>query len=240
MPKQSPRSPSGKALVMLLMMGAIFTAVVGAGGVVIYLNRDKFGVPSVGNLAAVAEAQRAEVQAQQAAQQGAAPHLSAGAAPAPRSLKASAPIPANQSNYRTWTARQDVLVMVDYYADWCGPCRKISPSLSRLAATHGDKVVVLKVNVDHEKALAAAAGIRSIPDVRLLHSGQQLERIIGGRPYDYYESLVLKHASRLPKPAAAPATRPATQPGAPPAAPGGSITPLKKDWLPPGVKPTRS
>ena len=167
----------------------------------------------------------------EAAGDSSSPDQPVGATRRPR--VASAPIQANERTYATYTQRDDVLVLVDYYADWCGPCRNLAPSLSRLAAAHGDKVVVLKVNVDREKGLAQRAGIRSIPDVRLLHAGSQLERHTGARAYGFYESLVLKHAGRLPESSNASGTPPA------PGSSGGSITPLKKDWLPPGVKPSR-
>lgn len=156
-------------------------------------------------------------------------------------LVASAPIPADERTYARYAGRQDVLVLVDYYADWCGPCRGIAPHLSRLAAAHGDKVVVLKVDVDRQKALAQRAGIRSIPDVRLLHAGRQLERLVGGRPYSAYEGAVLKHASLLAQTAKAPAPTPQPttekKPASPPSTdtPAGTIRPEPKDWLPPGV-----
>lgn len=201
-------SGPGNAKVVLIVFLAIGfgVAMIGAAATLLYLNRDKLGFLPGGKGNADE------------------PHATAGHGERP--VVASAPIPADEQTYRRYLGRDDVLVMVDYYADWCGPCRGIAPSLSRLASAHGDKVVILKVDVDREPSLASAAGIRSIPDVRLLHNGRQLERSIGGRDYAHYESIVLKHAHRLPAPD--------------PATPQPSITPLEKDWLPPGVQPTGS
>lgn len=166
-----------------------------------------------------------------------------------KKVVASAPIHANERIFASYAKRTDVLVLVDYYADWCPPCRKIAPFLSKLAAQHGDKVIILKVNTDREQALASRAGVRSIPDVRLMHGGKQLERYVGGRPYRDYEAIVLKHEKRLTKSspfalatakANAPAPRPALVKSLPSAAPRsskpeaespgrGSIIPLEKD-----------
>lgn len=247
------QTPSGgnfaKVLIVLCVMAGMGIAVIGAAGTLVYLNRDKvFGLlgnnrkeepksapssSSPGNPASVTPATRALADKLGAARSAAAPSSGTG-----RPVVASTPIHANDRSYASYTKRDDVLVLVDYYADWCGPCRGIAPHLSRLAANHGDKVVVLKVNVDREKALASRAGVRSIPDVRLLHAGNQLEQSIGGHPYQYYESLVLKHAARLPRPSAAP-PRPSDRSPSAPSSPKGSITPFSKDWLPPGVQPAK-
>lgn len=152
---------------------------------------------------------------------------------AQRPVVATAPIQAGEHDYANYTQRDDVLVMVDYYADWCGPCRGLAPHLERLASEHGDAVVVLKVNVDQQRELATRAGVRGIPDIRLLHDGKQLEKIVGGVPYGTLESLVLRHRSRLPAVSSPPDAGPAATPagtGEP------SITPLSDDWLPPGIE----
>ena len=69
----------------------------------------------------------------------------------------------NDSNFDQEVLHSDVPVMVDFYADWCGPCKKVSPILEELAAQYKDDIVIYKVNVDNEKELASAFGIQSIP-----------------------------------------------------------------------------
>jgi len=206
----SPQS-SGclKAALLTAVIGGIGFILISVAAVIVWIKRDDLGLSRFG------------------------PQSEEGGSPQ-RPRAASAPLTGNARTYRESMQRDDVLVMVDYYADWCGPCRQIAPHLSNLAARHGDKVVVLKVNVDHEKGLARQAGIRSIPDVRLYHAGKELERVIGGRPYDHYEGLVLRHARRLPEPGDTPA--PVSLPAS-----GGdeSITPMREDWAPPGVTPVR-
>lgn len=229
-------SPWGKLILILFLVG-VFGVVLAAAGTIIYLNRDKLNFASNEKSAADSESTEEKHPARRSyGSPPPPPPQLAALAEARRPVAASAPVHADEATYRRYLDRKDVLVLVDYYADWCGPCRAIAPALSRLASAHGDKVVVLKINIDREPELAASAGARAIPDVRLLHGGTQLERSVGGRPYSYYEHLVLKHASRLPAPSSS------TAPSAParPASSGGSISPLKKDWLPPGVRPAGS
>ncbi|KAL1504502.1 hypothetical protein AB1Y20_010905 [Prymnesium parvum] len=71
------------------------------------------------------------------------------------------------------------LVVLDFYADWCGPCKKIAPHLERLARASGGRVLFAKVNVDEARALAASHGVRSMPTFLLLRRGAEVGRIVG-------------------------------------------------------------
>ena len=87
------------------------------------------------------------------------------------------------------TFEQDVLqasssrpVLLDCWAEWCGPCRMIAPALDALAAEAGGRYRVAKLNVDENPQTAAALGIRSIPTLFIYKGGQQVERITGAQP----------------------------------------------------------
>lgn len=72
------------------------------------------------------------------------------------------------------------LAMVDFWADWCGPCKMLTPTVEALAEQYGDRVVTGKVNVDEEPELARRFGIMSIPTVVFLKNGKEIEREGGG------------------------------------------------------------
>lgn len=78
-------------------------------------------------------------------------------------------------------------VIVDFWADWCGPCGKLSPVLEQLADDYADKVEVVKVNVDENPETATRYGITSIPSVYLFDGGEQKATVIGARPRQYFE-----------------------------------------------------
>ena len=75
----------------------------------------------------------------------------------------------------------DQPVIVDFYADWCGPCKMLSPVLEQIAAEHGD-VKITKVNVDEEPALAERYRVRGIPYVAMFRAGKLAEQVVGYRP----------------------------------------------------------
>jgi thioredoxin 1 len=74
-------------------------------------------------------------------------------------------------------------VLVDFWAEWCPPCRLLAPTFERLATTYGDRISFAKVNVDELPEVASQYGIRSIPTLLLLREGEVVEELIGARPY---------------------------------------------------------
>ena len=85
----------------------------------------------------------------------------------------------NQNNFNTAIASGTALV--DFYADWCGPCRMLSPIVDEIAEERGD-ITVGKVNVDDENALAMQYGVMSIPTLIVFRDGKEKARIVGARP----------------------------------------------------------
>ena len=85
----------------------------------------------------------------------------------------------NQNNFQNTIASGTTLV--DFYADWCGPCRMVSPIVDEIAQERND-ITVGKVNVDDENALAMKYGVMSIPTLIVFKDGQEKTRIVGARP----------------------------------------------------------
>ena len=76
----------------------------------------------------------------------------------------------------------DVPVVVDFWAEWCGPCRMIGPALEELAAEYAGKVKIVKVNVDENPEAPAALGVRGIPALFLFKDGQVVSNKVGAAP----------------------------------------------------------
>ena len=92
-------------------------------------------------------------------------------------------------------ATTDELLLVDFWATWCGPCRAIAPVLEALERDEAGRVRVAKVNVDEEPALAGRYEIRSIPTILFVKSGRVVDRVIGAVPRATLDAKVTKHLS---------------------------------------------
>lgn len=95
----------------------------------------------------------------------------------------------NVKNVTTDTFRQDVIesdmpVVVDFWAEWCGPCKKLSPILEEVAEELDGQVTIAKVNVDEERNLGAMFQIMSIPNVLIFNHGEKVDEFVGLRSKD--------------------------------------------------------
>lgn len=78
--------------------------------------------------------------------------------------------------------QEDKLLVVDFYATWCGPCKKLSPTLDEVSEELGEQVNIVKVDVDESEDLAMDYGIRSVPTVLFFKNGQQVDKFVGALP----------------------------------------------------------
>jgi thioredoxin 1 len=88
----------------------------------------------------------------------------------------------DESNFEAEVLKSELPVFVDFYADWCGPCKMMSPVIDKLAAKFDGKIKVGKVNVDDDTDLAAQYGIMSIPNMLFFRGGQVVDSVIGAVP----------------------------------------------------------
>lgn len=96
----------------------------------------------------------------------------------------------NSQEFDSYMAGDAGLVLVDFYADWCGPCKMMAPVVDKIGESYAGKAKVIKVNVDNSSDVAARFGIMSIPTFILFKNGKEVKKVIGGVPQETLESAI--------------------------------------------------
>lgn len=95
-----------------------------------------------------------------------------------------------KANFESEVLNASLPVLLDFYADWCGPCRMLAPTIEQLAEEYEGKLSVGKINVDEEPELANRFRVASIPTVVLMKNGQVLSTALGLRPKAEFEAMI--------------------------------------------------
>jgi len=103
---------------------------------------------------------------------------------------ATQPLAIDEQNFEQQVLKSEQPVLVDFWAEWCGPCRALGPVIESLAGQYAGKAIVAKVDVDANQQIAMKYGIRSIPTVMLFDKGRIVDTFVGVRPRADYESSI--------------------------------------------------
>jgi thioredoxin 1 len=102
------------------------------------------------------------------------------------------PVTLTESNF-TAEIKKNRLMLVDFWAPWCGPCKTIAPIIEQLASKYSGKVVFGKVNVDNNQRIAQRYSVQGIPTLLIFKDGQPIDRLVGAAPKTYIESKIESH-----------------------------------------------
>ncbi len=97
------------------------------------------------------------------------------------------------ATFETVAAEKDKLIVVDFWATWCGPCQKVSPIIDELAKEYEGKTVIGKCDVDGNADVVARFGVRNIPTVIFLKNGELLDKMVGANPKSAFAEKIEKY-----------------------------------------------
>ena len=97
------------------------------------------------------------------------------------------------ANFKTDVLASDKLSVIDFWAEWCGPCRAIGPVIEELAKEYHGKVNIGKVNVDHNPQISMNYGITSIPAILFVKGGQVVDKLVGAQPKANFVKKIEQH-----------------------------------------------
>ena len=103
------------------------------------------------------------------------------------------PIEVDDQSFQTEIEGADGLAMVDFWAEWCGPCRMVSPIVEELAEEYEDRVKVAKVDVDESQRTAQKFNVRSIPSILFFKDGEHVDTVVGAVPKEQLEEKIEEH-----------------------------------------------
>ena len=99
----------------------------------------------------------------------------------------------SDGSFETEVLKNETPVLVDFWAEWCGPCRALGPKLEELSEEMGGKVKIVKLNIDENPKVTADFGIRSIPTMILFKQGESVETLMGNQSKENIAEALNKH-----------------------------------------------
>ena len=103
------------------------------------------------------------------------------------------PVDISDVDFENKVLKSSVPVLVDFWAEWCNPCKALALKLDQIAEEYSDRLIIAKVDIDQNKESPAKYGVRGVPTIILFKEGQICEQMVGNHPKDSIKALLDKH-----------------------------------------------